>query len=117
VPEREPVVVLREAICYLAYIATERHYAAQPALWERGERGRKLTMEDYTHHFRNLAPLRPDIWTAHVRYCEDLFAKRGLPSVWLTDAWSVMGEVLSAELPAAVAEPATAILRREPTGG
>jgi hypothetical protein len=116
VPPREPMVVLREAVGHLAYLATERHYAEQPDLWaSHGERGRALTMEDYTHHLRHLVPLREDLWVAHLRYCEELFASRGFPHRWLTDAFRILGDVLAVELPAEVSEPALAILRGEHT--
>jgi hypothetical protein len=109
-PARDPAVVLREAIGHLAFVATRAHYAEQPDLWALGEHGRARTLEDYTHHFRHLAPLREELWAAHLRYCEELFSRRGFPQAWLTDAWRIMGDVLTAELPAEVAEPARALL-------
>jgi hypothetical protein len=99
IPQRDPGAVLREAVGYLALLATRRHYEEQPALWELGEQGRARTLEDYEHHFRHLATLDARVWTGHLRYCDELFSQRGFPKRWLTDAWRIMGQVLDDEMP------------------
>lgn len=98
VSARPPRAVLGEAVGYLALVATRRHYAEQPDLWRLGEHGRARTLEDYGHHFRALAHLDATAWGRHLDYCERLFADRGFPHAWLSDAWRIMGDTLRAEL-------------------
>jgi hypothetical protein len=108
--DRDPAVVLREAVPALALTATRRLYAEQPALWELGENGRARTLEDFTHHLRRLATLSEDTFRSHVEYCHDLFEARGFPRAWLDDAWRILDGVLRDELPPAVHEPARRVL-------
>ena len=96
-PQRSPGVVLGERSQHLAFLATERTYERQPELWEMGEYGRARTLEDFGHHFRALAH-GPSAFEAHVRYCYDLFSKRGFPLRWLDDAWLTMKEICTEEL-------------------
>jgi hypothetical protein len=115
-PPRDPGAVLREAVGYLALLATRRHYDEQPDLWSLGEHGRARTLEDYQHHFRHLAALDARVWDRHLRYCDDLFTQRGFPKRWLHDAWRIMTEVLEAEMPPEVRAPALELLRRADAG-
>ena len=110
-PARDPRVVLDERIGLLTWRATEALYAEQPDLWRLGEDGRRATFEDFGHHFRVLAALDADTVASHVRYCVDLFAKRGFPLRWLDDAWRTMEAVLAAELPGDLAATAVDVLR------
>jgi hypothetical protein len=116
-PQRDPGAVLRESVGYLALVATRRHYAEQPDLWELGEQGRARTLEDYEHHFRHLATMDERVWAGHRRYCDELFDQRGFPKRWLTDAWRIMGAVLDEEMPPEVAAAARALLAREDAQG
>lgn len=113
---RPPSVVLREAAAHLAFLATERHYAEQPGLWERGEHARARTLEDYGHHFTHLATLRAETWQRHLDYCAEIWRSRGFPQAWLDDAFRIMGDVLRAGLDAETAEPALALLEGRATG-
>lgn len=90
--------VLGEAVGAFALAATRRHYDEQPGLWRLGEQGRARTLEDYGHHFLALGHLDETSWRRHLEYCEALFAQRGFPHEWLTDAWRIMGDTLRAEL-------------------
>jgi hypothetical protein len=110
--ERDPVAVLTEQVETLALLGTRRIYAEQPDLWQLGEYGRARTLEDFGHHLRRLAQLDEDVFRAHVVYCEELWRDRDFPRQWLLDAWRIVEDVLRDELPAAVADPAIAILRR-----
>ena len=107
---REPSAVLAEAVGYLALTATRRLYDEQPDLWRLGEHGRARTLEDFTHHLRMLAGLSAEVFGAHVAYCERLWTSRGFPMQWLDDAWRILDDVLRAELPPRVHEPACALL-------
>jgi hypothetical protein len=104
--------MLREAVGHLAYLATERHYREQPELWELGEHGRARTLEDYTHHFRHLAPLDERVWRHHRAYCYELFEQRGFPRRWLDDAWRIMRATLREHVDAAAGAPALSLLER-----
>lgn len=107
---REPAVVLAEATGYLALTATRRLYDEQPDLWRLGEHGRARTLENFTHHLRMLAGLSAEVFGAHVAYCGRLWSSRGFPTRWLDDAWRILDEVLRAELPPRVHEPACELL-------
>ena len=107
---RDPAVVLRESIGFLALVATRRLYDEQPDLWRLGENGRARTHEDFTHHLTALADLSGDTFRHHVDYCERLFAQRGFPAAWLADAWRILDTVLDEELPGSVSEPARRLL-------
>lgn len=109
-PERAPRTVLTESIGLLALLATRRLYEEQPQLWDLGEQGRARTLEDFTHHLKALANLSEEAFTAHVDYCQQLFAERDFPLEWLTDAWRVMADVLPRELPPSTHQLALAIL-------
>lgn len=109
-PPRPPAVVLREAVGHLSFVATERHYAEQPGLWELGEHGRARTLEDYGHHFTHLATLQPGTWQRHLAYCDELWRSRGYPREWLDDAFRIMADVMRDELDRDVAAPALALL-------
>ncbi|HEY8679119.1 MAG TPA: hypothetical protein VIN39_10875 [Candidatus Dormibacteraeota bacterium] len=109
-PEREPTMVLSEAVGMLSFAALRALYEEQPALWQMGERGRARTLEDFAHHFESLATLDPDAFSAHVRYCETLFDHHHFPRQWLTDAWRVMALVIGREMPPAVATQAIEVL-------
>lgn len=109
--EREPAVVLAEAVGYLALTATRRLYDEQPDLWKLGEHGRARTLEDFTHHLRMLAGLSPAVFATHVAYCEGLWQARNFPTQWLDDAWRILDEVLRDEMPPRVHEPARELLR------
>jgi hypothetical protein len=114
-PERPARVLLAESSGLLSLLATRALYDEQPELWRLGENGRARTLEDFGHHFRALATLQREVFEAHVVYCYELFAARGFPLRWLSDAWRHMEAVIPRELPAAAAEPALVILR-EVTG-
>lgn len=89
--------VLAEAAPHLAFLATEALYDEQPELWELGERGRFHTLNDFTLHFQALST-GVDGFGAHVSYTRQLFADKGYPERWLTDAWRVMREIASSQL-------------------
>lgn len=101
---------MSENVGLLATLATRALYAEQPDLWQRGEYGRARTLEDFTHHFRALAPMDEVVFEAHVRYCEGLFAARGYPHKWLEDAWRHMALVVAAELPDVAARQVLTVL-------
>jgi hypothetical protein len=109
--DREPSVLLAEAAPMLAFRATAALYEEQPALWQMGERGRARTLEDFGHHFEALATLDQALFREHVVYCQALFKSHKFTSAWLTDAWRVMSETITHELPPAVAEQALRVLR------
>lgn len=109
--DRDPRIVLGESIGALALLATNRLYAEQPALWKLGEHGRARTLEDFTHHLRQLSGLSAEVFAGHVDYCNRLWASRGFPRQWLDDAWRILDEVLRDQLPPAAHEPARALLR------
>lgn len=109
--DRDPRIVLREAVGALALVATNRLYDEQPELWNLGEHGRARTLEDFTHHLRLLSGLSAEVFAGHVDHCNRLWASRGFPPKWLDDAWRILDEVLRNELPASVQEPAVALLR------
>ncbi len=109
--ERDPRIVLGESVGALALLATNRLYAEQPELWKLGEHGRARTLEDFTHHLRQLSGLSPEVFAGHVDYCNRLWASRGFPQKWLDDAWRILDVVLRDELPASVHEPAVDLLR------
>jgi hypothetical protein len=109
--ERDARIVLGESVGALALIATNRLYDEQPDLWRLGEHGRARTLEDFTHHLRQLSGLSVDVFGGHVDYCHRLWASRGFPTKWLDDAWRILDAVLRDELPPAVHEPAVALLR------
>lgn len=90
--ERPADVVLGEAAAHLAFLATEALYAEQPELWDLGERGRHHTLNDFTLHFQALAS-GDGGFAAHVAYSRELFADKGFPAKWLTDAWRLMREI------------------------
>jgi len=98
-PSRSTGDIVAENVGLLATLATRALYAEQPELWQLGEYGRARTLEDFTHHFRALAPMDEFVFEAHVRYCEGLFAARGYPHEWLEDAWRHMALVVGTELP------------------
>lgn len=108
--ERDPRIVLGESVGALALVATNRLYAEQPELWKLGEHGRARTLEDFTHHLRQLSGLSAEVFAGHVDYCHRLWTSRGFPQKWLDDAWRIIDEVLRSELPPAVHEPAVALL-------
>lgn len=114
-PSRIPKVILAERAEHLAFLATERTYEREPELWEMGEHGRARTLEDFGHHFRALAQ-GPAAFSTHIRYCYDLFSKRGFPLRWLDDAWKTMHEVCHDELEGdvLVAALSTMELAKEP---
>lgn len=95
--ERAPEVVLAERAPHLAFLATEAMYAAQPELWDRGEKGRFHTLDDFTMHFRAVAN-GESAFRAHVAYCYRLFEERGFPRRWLDDAWRFMRAVAEEDL-------------------
>ena len=107
---RAPAVVLAEYVGLLTMRSTDALYAEQDDLWALGEQGRQHTYEDFGHHFRVLAALDADIFATHVRYCVDLFDKRGFPQRWLEDAWRIMAHTIDVELPGDVADLATATM-------
>lgn len=109
--DRRPERVLGEAVGHLAFLATQRHYAEQPALWQLGERGRARTLEDYEHHFRRLGVLDADVWRGHLDYCDELWTARGFPRRWLADAFRIMGDVVRDELGSDVGADALELLR------
>jgi hypothetical protein len=115
--DRDPRVVLGESVGALALVATNRLYAEQPGLWKLGEHGRARTLEDFTHHLRQLSGLSADVFAGHVDYCNRLWASRGFPQQWLVDAWRILAEVLRDELPPTVHEPALALLRSTVAAG
>jgi hypothetical protein len=108
--DRDPVIVVREAVPHLAFLATERLYAEQPDLWRLGEEGRARTLEDFTHHLRALVPLSGNHFRSHVDYCRSLFDQRGFPQQWLDDAWRILAAVLRDELPAGAANAVIGVL-------
>jgi hypothetical protein len=109
--DRAATTVMAEAAPMLAFNATAALYEEQPELWSMGERGRAKTLEDFGRHFESLASLDPDLFTAHVRYCETLFDNHGFPRRWLTDAWRIMAEVIRRDLPPPVAAHAVSVLK------
>jgi hypothetical protein len=97
VTDRPAHVVLTEVAPHLAYLATEALYEARPELWDRGEKGRFHTLDDFTMHFRAVAEGEAEFRT-HVDYCHRLFAERGFPRDWLDDAWRFMRLIADREL-------------------
>ena len=111
-PPRSPSAWLSESLSFLALLATRDTYAAQPRLWELGEHGRARTIEDFEHHLR--AAMTSDRqWDDHLAYCVSLFAQRGFPLRWLTDAFATLERVLAENLPADI----VAEIRRRLAGG
>lgn len=97
-PDRPASAWLSESLSFLALVATRDTYAAQPRLWELGEYGRARTIEDFEHHLR--AAMTSDRqWDEHLAYCVSLFAQRGFPLRWLTDAFATLARVLAENLP------------------
>eukprot|EP00026_Physarum_polycephalum_P020553 Phypoly_transcript_23206.p1 GENE.Phypoly_transcript_23206~~Phypoly_transcript_23206.p1 ORF type:complete len:146 (+),score=18.13 Phypoly_transcript_23206:112-549(+) len=103
-------VVIKEAVHYLAYLATVDHYHVQPTLWKMGEWGRARTLEDYTHHFVALSSLDTGVWKSHLSWCEGFWDSRKYPHEWLTDGWAIMREVITNNLHPAVAQKANGML-------
>jgi hypothetical protein len=101
---REPGTVLDERAPALALTATQLVYGEQPELRRLGENGWERTLEDFRHHFRALATMDTAIFAAHVRYCDGLFAERGLPLRWLADAWRIMEVTVARDLPSCADE-------------
>lgn len=97
-PPRAPHAWLRESIGWVALLATNRTYAAEPGLWRLGEQGRARTIEDFTHHLR--AVLGGDAhWRKHLDYSVRLFDARGFPQRWLIDAFATLCDVLAEAFP------------------
>lgn len=92
--------------------ATEALYEEQPDLWRLGDDGRKHTYDDFGHHFASLTTLDASVFAGHVRYCNDLFSRRGFPLSWLTDAWRIMQDVLERELSPAQAREAIEVVQQ-----
>jgi len=111
---RNPSVVLKEAVHALALAATQQHYKNQPALWKMGEWGRARTLEDYAHHFTTHSTLDVETWKGYLKWCEEFWDKRGYPHVWLTDGWAIMRQVLQEKMHPEVAKKAIAILDKIP---
>ena len=111
-PARPPAAWLEESRSFLALLATRDTYAAQPRLWELGERGRARTIEDFEHHLR-AARGTDRQWHDYLVYCVELFAARGFPLRWLTDALATLARVMGENLP----DDVTADVRRRLTDG
>lgn len=109
-PDRPPAAWLDEARSFLALLATRDTYAAQPRLWELGEFGRARTIEDFEHHLR-AARGTDRQWHDYLVYCVELFAGRGFPLRWLTDALATLAGVMGENLP----DEVTAGVRRRLT--
>lgn len=109
-PQRPPTVLLRELRPLLAWHATHRLYREQPDLWQLGENGRARTLEDFGHHLGALTDLSAERFEQHVAYCHELFAQRGFPTRWLTDAWRTLDVVLGEHLPPDVRDAARATM-------
>jgi hypothetical protein len=107
---RRPGDLLDERAPALALTARQLLYEEQPELSKLGQNGRERTLEDFVHHFRALASMDTAIFAAHVRYCEELFALRGFPQQWLTDAWRFMEMTMARDMPSHVGE-VTSVLR------
>ena len=108
--ERRPGDVLDERAAALALTARQLLYEEQPELSKLGQNGRERTLEDFVHHFRALASMDTAIFAAHVRYCEELFALRGFPQQWLTDAWRFMEMTMARDMPSHAGD-ITSVLR------
>jgi hypothetical protein len=107
---RRPGDILDEWAPALALSARQLLYEEQPELSALGENGRERTLEDFVHHLRALATMDTTIVAAHVRYCEELFARRRFPPQWLTDAWRFMEMAIARDLPSDAGE-ITSVLR------
>ena len=109
-PPRPAGAWLDESRSFLALLATRETYAAQPRLWELGEHGRARTIEDFEHHLR-AARGTDRQWQEYLVYCVELFASRGFPLRWLTDALATLARVMGENLP----DEVTAEVRRRLT--
>jgi len=87
--EREPTMVLSEAVGMLSFAALRALYEEQPALWQMGERGRARTLEDFAHHFESLATLDPDAFASFLADQRDLGTKWAPRYVRIVDALPV----------------------------
>lgn len=113
-PERAAHDVLGESVGWLALEATRRTYADDPSLWRLGEFGRARTLEDHGHHLTALAAGTDAAWAAHLRYCVTLFAGRGLPIRWLSEAFATLDALLGDVLDGGVTADARRRLRAAP---
>lgn len=95
--DRSTDLILAERSAHLALLATEAMYEAQPELWDRGEKGRFHTMDDFTMHFQAVAEGEA-AFRNHVAYCHRLFEERQFPRAWLDDAWAFMRSAARTDL-------------------